>query len=159
MRPRPSGEVCSIIIIILFRSEKSDACPWKPRLAVRHNRDWPSIVHSPLHSPITAPMPTYYLHTHTHIHSSVDKLFYQNLHRRKCRRIDLFNLRCLRDAPVNVPINAFYSHDPLIEIAFYENVILQKKNRYLNIFQLMCVEKLSFQQSMKNKIRLKRKCD
>lgn len=54
-------------------------------------------------------------------------------------------------------INSFYSfREPSAKIVFYENVILQKKNILFKYILIYVREELSVQQSLRNKIRLRK---
>lgn len=103
-RDASSREVClvSIIIIILFRSEKSDACPWKPSLA--DPSDTIGIVPPLCIHPLTLFLSHHQLRCPPIICTRAPTNYFIRTFTEegKCRRIDLFNLHCLCDAPVNV---------------------------------------------------------
>ena len=148
-------EVWFIIIIILFRSEKSDACPWKPRLAVRHNRVQ-LIVHSSLLSPLSYHRSdAYYLHTHTYTQASTNYFIREPPPARLRVGGSIFSIFVAYVMFPWMSINAFYSRDPFIKEAFLREFYLKKKpllKCYNITLYVLWVNSLQ----MKNKIRLRR---
>lgn len=138
---RREREVCaadSIIIIILFKknqtrvpgspslADPSDTIETVPPLCIH-----PFTLLPPLHCPpiICTRAPTnYFIRT-----SFTDE--------GKCRRIDLFNLRCLRDAPVDVYKWLLFSRSFCDNSIFQKSVILHKNIFFLHITYLNLYEK------------------